>query len=26
VLGMDKKIISNPEKLEDLKLVLEQLN
>ena len=26
VLGMDKKIISNPEKLEDLKLVLEQFN
>lgn len=26
VLGINKKIISNPEKIEDLKLVLEQLN
>jgi thiol-disulfide isomerase/thioredoxin len=26
VLGMDKKIISNPDELKDLKLVLEQLN
>jgi thiol-disulfide isomerase/thioredoxin len=26
VLGMDKKIIANPEKIEDLKLIMEQLN